>query len=81
MWFHLEPINRGYEAARSGVAVSDSPFGPFNFIESILSASAPPVAAATVVTVMSVTESIAEGDEKVEYPHVDPHFFCRNRTS
>ena len=35
MWFHLEPINRGYEAARSGVAISDSPFGPFTFIESI----------------------------------------------
>ena len=35
MWFHLEPINRGYEAARSGVAISETPYGPFKFLESV----------------------------------------------
>ena len=34
MWFHLELKNRGYEAARAAVAVSDSPTGPFRFIRS-----------------------------------------------
>jgi hypothetical protein len=33
MWFHLE-LDTGYAAARSGVAVADSPVGPFTFIES-----------------------------------------------
>jgi hypothetical protein len=31
MWFHLELRGQGYDAARSGVAVSDSPTGPFEF--------------------------------------------------
>jgi hypothetical protein len=31
MWFHLELKGRSYEAARSGVAVSDKPVGPFTF--------------------------------------------------
>ena len=45
MWFHLEPINKeyetqeganvGYGAAMSGVAFSDSPFGPFKYIKSV----------------------------------------------
>lgn len=35
MWFHLEIKNQGYDAARSGVAVSDSPTGPFTFIKSL----------------------------------------------
>lgn len=34
MWFHLELKNHGYDAARSGVAVSDSPEGPYTFIRS-----------------------------------------------
>ena len=35
MWFHLEPLNMGYTSARSGVAYSDSPYGPFNFLKSV----------------------------------------------
>ncbi len=31
MWFHLELKDKGYFAARSGVAVSDRPEGPFTF--------------------------------------------------
>lgn len=34
MWFHLELKGQGYDAARSGVAVSDNPAGPFNFLRS-----------------------------------------------
>ncbi|HCY41497.1 MAG TPA: beta-glucanase [Prolixibacteraceae bacterium] len=34
MWFHLELKGKGYDAARSGVAVSDSPSGPFTFLKS-----------------------------------------------
>lgn len=34
MWFHLELKNQGYEAARTGVAVSNSPTGPFEYIKS-----------------------------------------------
>ena len=34
MWFHLELRKRGYEAARTGVAVSDNPSGPYEFIRS-----------------------------------------------
>ncbi len=34
MWFHLELKGQGYYAARSGVAISDSPEGPFQFIRS-----------------------------------------------
>lgn len=34
MWFHLELKNQGYSAARTGVAVSDSPKGPFEYIKS-----------------------------------------------
>lgn len=35
MWFHLEPKGVGYFGARSGVAVSDTPTGPFTFIRSV----------------------------------------------
>lgn len=35
MWFHLEPKGVGYNGARSGVAVSDTPTGPFEFIKSV----------------------------------------------
>lgn len=35
MLFHLELKGRGYEAARVGFAVSDSPTGPFKFIRSL----------------------------------------------
>jgi hypothetical protein len=35
MLFHLELKGRGYEAARVGFAVSDSPVGPFKFIRSL----------------------------------------------
>ena len=34
MWFHLELLHRGYEAARFGVAVSDKPEGPYKFLYS-----------------------------------------------
>lgn len=34
MWFHLELKGKSYDAARSGVAVSDSPSGPFIFLKS-----------------------------------------------
>ncbi|MAW94683.1 MULTISPECIES: glycoside hydrolase family 43 protein [unclassified Leeuwenhoekiella] len=34
LWFHLELKDRGYEAARTGVAVSDSPVGPFEYVKS-----------------------------------------------
>lgn len=34
MWFHLELKDKGYEAARSGIAVSDSPAGPFTYLKS-----------------------------------------------
>jgi hypothetical protein len=45
MWFHLEPINKvyktaeganvGYGAAKSGIAYSDSPYGPFEYLRSV----------------------------------------------
>jgi len=35
MWFHLELKGMRYSAARSGVAVADSPTGPFTFIKSL----------------------------------------------
>ena len=35
MWFHLELIGHGYNAARAGVAVSDSPTGPFEYLGSV----------------------------------------------
>lgn len=35
MWFHLELKGQGYDAARSGVAVADSPIGPFTFVRSL----------------------------------------------
>ncbi|MGE5395703.1 MAG: glycoside hydrolase family 43 protein [Candidatus Saccharibacteria bacterium] len=34
MWFHLELKDKGYDAARSGVAVSDKPTGPFTYVKS-----------------------------------------------
>lgn len=34
MWFHLELKGMGYDAARSGVAISNSPTGPFTFLKS-----------------------------------------------
>lgn len=34
MWFHLELKGKGYAAARAGVAVSDSPAGPYRFVSS-----------------------------------------------
>lgn len=34
MWFHLELKGQGYGPARCAVAVSDTPTGPFKFIES-----------------------------------------------
>ena len=35
MWFHLEYKGQEYTTARSGVAVSDNPTGPFVFVESV----------------------------------------------
>ncbi|MCG9972857.1 glycoside hydrolase family 43 protein [Christiangramia crocea] len=34
LWFHLELKDQGYSAARTGVAVSDTPTGPFKYIRS-----------------------------------------------
>lgn len=34
MWFHLELKDQGYSAARTGLAVSDSPTGPFAYLKS-----------------------------------------------
>lgn len=34
LWFHLELKDKGYEAARAGVAVSDTPAGPYRFLRS-----------------------------------------------
>lgn len=34
MWFHLELKGHGYQAARSGVAISDKPTGPFTYLRS-----------------------------------------------
>lgn len=34
MWFHLELKGQGYVAARYGVAVSDTPTGPYKFLRS-----------------------------------------------
>jgi hypothetical protein len=34
MWFHLELKNQDYKAARSGVAISDNPQGPFTYVKS-----------------------------------------------
>lgn len=34
MWFHLELKGKGYSAARYGVAVSESPTGPYRFLRS-----------------------------------------------
>lgn len=34
MWFHLELKGQGYSAARTGVAVSDNPTGPFTYLKS-----------------------------------------------
>lgn len=35
MWFHLELKGQGYLAARSGVAVSNTPTGPFTYLRSV----------------------------------------------
>jgi len=35
MWFHLELRNRGYDTARSGVAIAEDPVGPFTFVHSL----------------------------------------------
>lgn len=35
MWFHLELKGQGYAAARTAVAVSDSPTGPFRYLRSM----------------------------------------------
>jgi len=35
MWFHLEPKGKGYFGARSGIAISDTPQGPYSFIRSV----------------------------------------------
>ncbi len=34
MWFHLELKGKGYRAARNGVAVSDTPEGPYTYLGS-----------------------------------------------
>jgi hypothetical protein len=37
MWFHHEYKDKGYAAARSGIAVADKPAGPYRYIRSIRS--------------------------------------------
>lgn len=32
MWFHIELIDQGYDAALTGVAVGNTPLGPFEFV-------------------------------------------------
>ncbi|HKJ40848.1 MAG TPA: glycoside hydrolase family 43 protein [Sunxiuqinia sp.] len=34
MWFHLEIKDRGYDAARTGVAISDNATGPYTYLKS-----------------------------------------------
>jgi beta-xylosidase len=34
MWFHLELKGKGYTAARTGLAVSETPIGPYKFLRS-----------------------------------------------
>jgi hypothetical protein len=34
MWFHLEFKGKGYDVARAGVAIADTPVGPFVFVRS-----------------------------------------------
>ncbi len=34
MWFHLELKGHGYSSARAGVAISDSPAGPYKYLNS-----------------------------------------------
>lgn len=35
MWFHLEKKGCGYDTASSGIAVADSPVGPFSYLRAI----------------------------------------------
>jgi len=35
LWFHLELKGQGYNAAKTGVAIADSPTGPYTFIKAI----------------------------------------------
>jgi beta-xylosidase len=35
MWFHLELKGHGYKSARSGIAVADSPTGPYQYLGSV----------------------------------------------
>lgn len=35
LWFHLELKGQGYNAAKTGVAVADSPTGPYTFISAV----------------------------------------------
>ncbi len=35
MWFHLELKDMGYKAAKTGLALADSPTGPFQYIKSV----------------------------------------------
>lgn len=34
MWFHLELMGQGYRAARNGVAIADTPAGPYHYLGS-----------------------------------------------
>lgn len=35
MWFHLELKNNGYSSARTALAISDKPTGPYTFVKSL----------------------------------------------
>lgn len=35
LWFHLELKGQGYDAAKTGVAIADSPTGPYTFIKAV----------------------------------------------
>lgn len=62
MWFHLELKSKGYEAARTGVAVSDSPAGPFEYIKSYR-----PNAGVWPIDFKEEFKTITEKDKSLEY--------------
>lgn len=62
MWFHLELKGKGYDAARSGVAVSDYPAGPFAFVKSFR-----PNAGFWPVNVLPIHQQPVDSDVKPSY--------------
>jgi beta-xylosidase len=62
MWFHLELKGMGYRSARSGVAVSDRPAGPYKFVKSLR-----PNAGFWPVNVLDIHKQPVPPDTKSEY--------------